>query len=374
MRCLGLLICLLLSAGSVHAHKPSDSYLTLGVQQHTLTGRWDIALRDLDAPLVLDADGNGALTWGEVRAREAEISQYAFARLKLSADGQRCVLTPGTLLIDSHTDGSYAVLPFSAACATAPQRLTIDYRLFADTDTLHKGLIHVAQGAAMATAIVGVDHPQASIDVRGQSAWRAFREFAVEGIWHIWRGLDHALFLICLVLTAAWLPQHRRWVAGAPARAVALDMLKVVTGFTAAHALSLTLASLQWVQVPSQWVEVGIAFTILLAALNNIYPVMTGRKWLVAFVFGLVHGLGFANILTGMALPTWQLVVALAGFNAGVELGQLALVLLVLPPLFIYREGRVFRAVVIYGGSALIALFALVWMYERVTGLKLLGL
>ncbi|SMC29857.1 HupE / UreJ protein [Andreprevotia lacus DSM 23236] len=374
MKYLCILLLLWLTMPTAQAHKPSDSYLTLAVNGSSINGRWDIALRDLDGPLLLDGDGNGELTWGEVRAREAEIQRYAFEHLHLAAASQPCPISPGQLLIDQHSDGTYAVLPFTAQCTSTPQRLKVDYRLFRDTDTLHKGLIHLAEGGQNATAIVGLEHPTAEIDVRGRSAWQALRDFAVEGIWHIWRGFDHALFLLCLILPAAYWPEQRRWQPVASMQPVLLDMLKTVTGFTAAHALSLTLASLHLLTVPSQWVEVGIALTILLTALNNLYPVLPGRKWLVAFGFGLIHGLGFANILADMALPTWQLVVALTGFNIGVELGQLIMVTLVLPVLLIYRRGVWFKWLVLYGGSLLIAGFAVIWIYERSTGLKLLGL
>ena len=107
-------------AVAAQAHKPSDSYLTLKVDGSTLTGHWDIALRDLDFALGLDADGDGNITWGEVRARHAEIAAYAAARLALLGDGQNCALNIGVQQVDSHTDGAYSVLPLKVSCpATA---------------------------------------------------------------------------------------------------------------------------------------------------------------------------------------------------------------------------------------------------------------
>ena len=350
-------------AATAWAHKPSDSYLTLVVDGRVLHGHWDIALRDLDNPLVLDANGDGNLTWGEVKAREQDISRYAFAHLKLQ-DGQ-CPVTPGTLQIDHHTDGAYAVLDFDAHCVTAPRSISVDYRLFADIDTLHKGLVHVVDEGAIATAILGLDHPQETLDIHGKPALSIAADFIAEGFAHIWMGFDHALFLLSLLLPAAYVAVGKRWQPVASPRPVLLEMLRIVTAFTAAHALTLTLASLRWFAIPSAVVETGIAVTILLAALNNLYPVVQRRLWVLAFCFGLVHGFGFAGVLADMALPTWHMAVALAAFNVGVELGQIAMVLLLLPVLYFYRQEPVFKHVVLYGGSMLIALFACGWAWQR---------
>ncbi|MGU7785266.1 HupE/UreJ family protein [Burkholderia sp. PU8-34] len=361
-------------AAAVQAHKPSDSYLTLAVRDNTISGRWDIALRDLDNPLILDADGDGALTWGEVRVREADIKAYAFTRIKLTGDGRACAIHPGDMLIDHHSDGTYAVLEFEVACPTRPTQLGIDYRLFADVDTLHKGLVHVVSNGATTTAILGLSHPVQILDVRGKGVGRTFIDFVGEGIWHIWRGFDHALFLLSLLLPAAYVFRREKWLPADSPGAMSIDVLKLVTAFTAAHAITLSLASLHVVALPSRWVEVAIAVTILLSALNNIFPLVRRRRWLVAFSFGLIHGFGFASVLTDMALPTSLLATALAGFNIGVEIGQISLVLLLLPILYIYRASRWFCLATLYGGSAAITVFATMWIYERMTGLTVLAL
>jgi hypothetical protein len=369
-----LAVFMLCWAAAAHAHKPSDSYLTLAVDDKTIVGRWDIALRDLDNPLALDADGDGILTWGEVRVREGDIKSYAFTRLRLTGDGRLCVIHPGDMLIDQHSDGAYAVLEFKAACPARPIRLGIDYRLFADVDTLHKGLVHVASNGATTTAILGLSHPTEILDIRGKGLGRTFIDFVGEGAWHIWRGVDHALFLLSLLLPAACVLHGKTWRPADSPGAVAIDVLKLVTAFTAAHAITLSLATLRVVALPSRWVEIAIAATILLSALNNIVPLVRTRRWLVAFVFGLIHGFGFASVLTSMDLPTAHLAAALAGFNIGVEMGQMSLVLVLLPVLYIYRSSCWFRLATLYGGSAAISVFATMWIYERTTGLTVLSL
>ena len=119
-------------ASIAHAHKPSDSYLVLSVQDERVAGQWDIALRDLDFAIGLDADGNGDVTWGEVKAKRKDIIAYAMARLAIVADRADCPITKTEELIDNHSDGAYAVLRFAATCPHKPKDLWVTYRLFFD--------------------------------------------------------------------------------------------------------------------------------------------------------------------------------------------------------------------------------------------------
>jgi hypothetical protein len=140
-----LALCLCLLSWPALAHKPSDSYLALEVHGDTITGRWDIALRDLDFALRLDADGNGEITWGEVRARHADIAAYALARLDRAGRRRPCAATVGAQLVDDHTDGAYSVLPLVLRCPAfgraGAAELAVAYTLFADLDPQHRGLL-----------------------------------------------------------------------------------------------------------------------------------------------------------------------------------------------------------------------------------------
>ena len=130
MRALILFFSLSLLIPQAFAHKPSDSYLFLNVNQHEVLGQWDIALRDLDFAIGLDANGDGNITWGELRAKHGEIAAYALAHFKLAADGVDCLLRATDQLVDNHSDGAYAVLKFSATCKPSPETLTASYTLF----------------------------------------------------------------------------------------------------------------------------------------------------------------------------------------------------------------------------------------------------
>jgi hypothetical protein len=149
-------------------------------------------------------------------------------------------------------------------------------------------------------------------------------------------------------------------------------VLKVVTAFTVAHSITLGLATLGVIELPSRWVEAAIAASVVLAALNNLFPLVLGRRWLVAFGFGLIHGFGFASVLADLGLPREALLLALVGFNLGVECGQLAIVALFLPLAYALRRTRLYRLWIFGAGSALIAVVAALWLSERVFNFKLL--
>jgi len=367
----------LLVAGAAWAHKPSDSYLTLEVRGERVTGRWDIALRDLDFALGLDADGNGEITWGEVRARHADIAAYATARLAVAADAGPCRIDVGEQLIDEHTDGAYSVLPLVLRCPgqAAPTRLALTYTLFADLDPQHRGLLNLSANGATRIAVLGPQAPTQNFELGTLDRWSQFVDYAREGVWHIWVGLDHILFLLSLLLPSvlAWRGAAQRWQPVDGAADAFWDVAKVVTAFTLAHSITLSLAALGVIELPTRVVESAIALSIVVAALNNVWPLVQQRLWMVAFGFGLLHGFGFASVLAGLGLPRSALALALVGFNVGVEIGQLAIVLLFLPLAFALRRTRFYRRRVMFGGSLVIAVLAGLWLVERAFAFKLIS-
>ena len=359
-------------AAPVLAHKPSDSYLTLNQTATAITGQWDIALRDLDFAIGLDTDGNGEITWGEVRTHHADIAAYALARLAIEGDGQACVARAGDQLVDQHTDGAYTVIPLQVSCPSTPAQLRLTYRLFADIDPQHRGLLRLeAQGQSRA-AVLGPASPTQAFDLAQPGRFGQFVDYAREGVWHIWIGYDHILFLLSLLLPAVLAWRAARWQPAANFRDAFVDVLKIVTAFTLAHSITLSLATLGVISLPSRWVESAIAASVVLAALNNLWPLFHGRRWVMAFAFGLIHGFGFASVLADLGLPQGTLALALVGFNVGVELGQLAIVAAFLPLAFMLRDTRFYQRGVFVGGSTAIAVLAALWFAERAFELKLL--
>ena len=383
----------MLASFSAGAHKPSDSYLTITPSGRTIEVRWDVALRDLDAELKLGIDDNGELTMGKLLDRQRDIEAFLMPHFIVRADGAACTADPAAgptrITIDSHSDGAYAVLQFSLSCAlsfvSSPRSLELQYSLFATTDPSHRAILRLVLpgGEAERTSVLDPAAPPRSYAIAPAGTVDTLREFMAEGIWHIWTGFDHILFLLALLLTSVLVPlagpthpagQRGAW-QGAPSLApAALDMFRIVTAFTLAHSITLALAVFDLVSLPSRLVESVIAFTVLVAALNNLWPVLVGRRWIATFFFGLVHGFGFAGALKDLGLPANALGTSLFGFNAGVEIGQLAIVGVFFPLAYALRNRPMYQRGVLTGGSVAIALVALLWFIERAFDLKLISI
>ncbi len=369
-----LLLFLLVLQSAAWAHKPSDSYLTLRATEgsNDIAVRWDIALRDLDYVLQLDRDGNGDLSWGEVRQRADDITRLATSRLALTAAGKPCLLSATSpMQLDKHSDGTYAVLSLSAQCPLLSSPVKASYSMLFDVDPSHRGLVQwiapTAKGApeAAQALIFSTESAEQTLALQPPSVWQTFSQYVVEGVWHIWIGYDHILFLLALLLPAVVTRQSGQWVPVNGFVSAAKEVVKVVTAFTLAHSITLTLAGLQIVSLPSRLVESVIAASVIVAALNNLSGTVEGKRWLMAFGFGLIHGFGFASVLADLGLPQGALVLALVGFNVGVELGQLAIVAVFLPLAFWLRATRFYRVGLLMTGSIVVALLASWWLAQR---------
>jgi hypothetical protein len=363
-----------LLAPAASAHKPSDSYLSLAVGEQAVTGRWDVALRDLEHAIGLDRDGDGAITWGEVKARHTDIAAYALARLELISAGSGCSTEPVEHLIDQHSDGAYAVLRFVAHCPVPIGALEITYGLLFELDPLHRGLVQVQSGDLTQTSIFGPERRTWHVPRGSPDLGQQFTTYLREGIRHIWIGIDHILFLLCLLLPVA---RRRDRGSSEPReyhRPVLIEVAKVVTAFTVAHSITLGLAALGVVELPSRLVESAIAASIVLAALNTVHPSVTRQLWMVAFGFGLIHGFGFASVLADLVLPQSTLLLALLGFNLGVEIGQLMLVGLFFGVCWALRGLAVAwpRWAASLSAYAIAAIGA-IWFAERAFGVALAG-
>ncbi len=369
-----LLTLLLCFAGALaHAHKPSDSYLVVKAGSDRIEGQWDIALRDLEYAIGLDTDGNGEITWGELSARHSDVASYALARLQIAAGAAACTLRVTDHLVDEHSDGAYAVIRFSGEICQPSGRLTIRYGLFFDLDPTHRGLTRIEAAGVTQTAVFAPERPEQSFDLVAPSLLSQIVAYVREGVWHIWIGFDHVLFLISLLLPAVWMRAAKQWQPVPRFAPAFWEVFRVVTAFTVAHSITLSLAAQELVSLPSRLVESVIAASVVLAALNNLFPVINERRWAMAFGFGLIHGFGFASVLTELGLPSGSLLSALFGFNLGVELGQLAIVAVFLPAAYALRNTWFYARVVFAGGSIAVAILAAAWLLERALDIKLLS-
>ena len=240
------------------------------------------------------------------------------------------------------------------ACAAPIRNLSIRDGIDALLGVDHHTIADIQWPGGARQVIFEKGQRQASIAITGEAspergAAGQFVFYLGLGVEHIIGGIDHLLFLLALLALATSLWQT----------------VKIVTAFTVAHSITLSLAALGMVDVPSSIVEPLIAASIVWVAVENLVaPAGAARRWLIAGVFGLVHGLGFASASVELGLPRDVLLRALVGFNIGVELGQLAFVAVVMPPLvWASRPGRLPRLPQIL--SVIVALVGAVWLVER---------
>jgi hypothetical protein len=359
---------LLGAVSAAQAHVASNSFLSVRVDGARVAGALELAVRDAEIAVGVDSNHDGKITWGEVRSAQAALLQYLHGHLQLAGADGRCALRFGALQINERIDGNYLWQPFTANCPSALARLTIDYHLLVAEDPSHRGLLTLsAQGVAQ-TAVLGGARSVQSFDLRHPSLGAAFIEYLQAGIWHIWSGIDHLLFLLSLLLPAVLLRRGQRWHALPQAAPAWLNVLKVVTAFTLAHSLTLSLAALDIIRLPGRLTESVIAASIIVAAVNNVFPLMTEARWRIAFAFGLLHGFGFASVLSEMGLPPGARLLSLVAFNLGVEAGQLAVVLAVMPLAYLLRATRFYQRTLMPWGSTAIAALALVWLIQRAAG------
>jgi hypothetical protein len=361
-----LTLLILCSIASVaEAHVSSTGFLALRAQGQELSGSVELALRDVELAVGADSNGDGKLTWGELHAAEPQLQQYMRSHLRFLTEKSRCVLEFQPLQVNQRVDGNYAWLPFTAHCPVAIRQVSIHYSLMEDIDPSHRGLLTLTSGTDAQTAVLGGHQVEQAFTLGAASRWRAFTEYLQAGIWHIWSGIDHLLFLLSLLLPAVLLRRKGHWDPVPAVRPAFFSILKVVTAFTLAHSITLSLAALDVVRLPSRFTESVIAASIIVAALNNIFPVVTDSRARIAFLFGLLHGFGFASVLADMGLPHGARLISLLSFNLGIEVGQLAVVLAVMPVVYTLRTGSVYRRAIMPWGSAAIAGIALVWFVQR---------
>ncbi len=358
------------AAHTAQAHTQSSAYLMLHVAKTGLTGEWSLALRDLDDAIGLDINDDGVITWGELRSRKEAISAYALSRLHIQGDGQTGSLHVNEFLVDDLSDGAYAVLRFDVEGIRQARRIEVNYNAFFDIDPKHRGLLRLEHNGQTQLAVFRPAMPSQAFDLEVTAPQNPFFTFLKEGVWHIWSGYDHILFLLALLLPGVLRRRDGKWQPVDDIRPAIVSVLKVVTAFTVAHSITLSLAVLGFVHLPTRLVESAIAASVVVAAFNNLVPLFPDGVWMVAFGFGLLHGFGFANALRDLGLQHGRLAVTLFGFNLGVEIGQLAIVSVFLPLALSLRCLVFYQRFILRMGSAAIVVVASTWLAERVLDFK----
>jgi hypothetical protein len=389
-------VLLFLFIQTISAHIPNQSYVYLRIYENDgIEGRYELNIREINKLLDLDLDEYATLD--DLEPYLPEIQKYLLDNTAFSSKAGPHAIKfkePGILYVGM---GNYLLLNFDLEnTKVLPEEMDMRYSALFEKDPTHTGFLIIEYNWK-----AGIINNEANIlldfgpgDLTGNfsltevSIWKGFWAMVKQGVWHIWIGLDHILFLLALILPSvvrrareegdsavslpAWLKGSavEDWVPVSSFGNAFWYILKVITFFTLAHTITLTLATLEIINLPAVFVESVIALSIGMAALHNIRPIFKGRDWVIAFLFGLFHGFGFASVLSDLGLTGEFLTLSLLGFNLGVELGQIVIIALIFPVLYLLRNKKYYNRILVYGSISLIFI-SLYWVIERVFGVNL---
>jgi hypothetical protein len=369
-----LALAVLLGATRAEAHQSSIKYVDVAVDGAEASVAITVAPADLVEQMHLPTEAQPTAA-DAVAVREIRSFVASWVSIALG-DGRACPASAPHAHVDP--DGRFVVVTWQVGCPESINALAFDFTPFFAVDQKHEVILTVhAIGEEAEPAIVRANNPTITMragETQSLLAWVSL------GMHHIYSGRDHISFVLALLLVVMLVraggsasggaesegARDRQWRTRTPWD-TAKRTATIVTAFTIAHSLSLIAASLGWVRLPSRFVESAIALSIVYTAVENIVVPGTRWRYALAFGFGLVHGLGFASALEEL-LPATHVLAPLLGFNVGVELGQLTIVLVALP--LFYTASRAlgaarYRTWVMPILSSAIFAFGLNWLIER---------
>lgn len=377
------------------AHNINQSYIYLKVYESSVSGRFEIAINDLNK--LLETDFSNDITIEEIKKDIDRIQQYFISKSDFSSMyGQHQIKfkEPGFLATGGDL-GTYLLLHFDLSSITeVPDELHVTYDIDYNKFSNHNGLLMIEynwkagilNNESLPSLFFSEDNTTDTVNLSDGSILNGFVGMVKQGVWHIWIGIDHILFLLALILPSVLIrsngmplqgdkamsiavplailnPANAAWAPVEKFRPAFIYIIKIVTFFTISHTITLGLAAFEIIVLPSRLIESVIALSIALAAYHNIQPIFKGREWIIAFAFGLFHGFGFASVLSELRAGDY-LGLTLFGFNLGVEIGQIAVILVIFPILFVLRKSKSYNYILIFG-SFLLIFISLYWFVER---------
>ncbi len=380
-----LLFFTFLSLIKIHAHHPDNSLLYLKVYENAnIQGDFHLNVNELNDVLGLNLSKKASLE--DFAPHLEKIKGY----IKHNASFSNLGKTYNIIFTDDHRIlevgfGHFILVNFYLEDSTSvPDSIDVTYKVFIEEEPNHVNLLGIEYnwkaGLFNNEKIIALDFSRnnwtKTLSLTDGSVWTGFMAMIKQGIWHIWIGLDHILFILALILPAVVRRTYTNteaskvkssiwnWHPVEKFKPAFLYIIKIITFFTIAHTITLSLASLEIIVLPSRFVESIIALSIGLAAYHNIKPIFKGRDWIIAFVFGLFHGFGFASVLGDLGFNGEHLTLSLLGFNIGVEIGQVVIIAAIFPILYLLRKLKLYPKLLVYL-SALLIIISMYWLVER---------
>lgn len=313
----------------------------------------EVKEKSLDYELKLDLEELGHALNKETEQKELInnkiVQEYINSHIKIFADSEQIEGSVEKSDIEMKEDRPFAVINLAYNIKHKPEKLIVEYNLFLDdSDPSHANFATVKMDGKQQEQVLTYESRE--LEIGEISSFQNVKQFLLLGLKHIFTGYDHILFVISLLFGAKTF-RH---------------IISLVTAFTIAHSITLVLATFDIVQLPGRFVESAIALSIIYVALINLFnPDSKHQPWL-AFGFGLIHGFGFAGILSEMRLDTNHVAASLVSFNIGIEIGQF-LIVSVAFPIILWIKKLTLKPVkwVIPGTSVAILAFGLVWFIQR---------
>ena len=375
---LTILFVVSLAPFKAYSHALNENYIWLNVESDHLLGRFEVNVDDLEKYLDIDVDSLASDRLSGVRQAASEIQTYVEENFQLVSMGQQLPLIwIEPTVFEENPD--YLQYWFKTDSVPADDKVTVQNTLFLTEDLKnysprHRSVLVIEYnkktgkefGLENSALVFKSDRNSADLDLNNPGSVLSWKDFLWQGVLHIIHGYDHVLFIVVLLLTTVLRSDNGAWVPLTHFKPAFFNTLKIVTLFTIAHSITLSLAALQLVSFNVAVIESVIALSIIAIGLNNLKPVMNTHTWLLVFLFGLFHGLGFASVMGDLQFRTALLERILIMFNLGVELGQLAIVIVVFPILFLLRNAASYNRFVMAPVSVAAICVAGFWFTQRI--------
>lgn len=367
-----LCIVTILGHSSAFGHNLGQSYTYLRIYDDKITGRFEIILDDLNRALSRDGAGT-PITEENLDEHMAEIHEYYRANVRFTADGEQIPYQfTGYDTLKAKT--LFVLLDFNLMeNQTTPDLIDVEYSAIFDVEPTHTGMLLIEQywrgnifnNESRPSLVFSATNRSQQLDLSNYTMFSGFMGVVKLGIKHIWLGIDHILFLIALILPAAMIRRGNIWEPVTEFRSALFYVVKIVTLFTIAHTMTLSLAAFSVIDLPSRLVESVIAISIAIAAIDILFPIFKKKIAWVVFIFGLFHGFGFASVLSHLGVLGEHMALSLFGFNLGVEIGQVAVILVIFPVLYMIRNYAFFPRIILRFGAVVLIALSTFWFLER---------
>ncbi|MEM7095432.1 MAG: HupE/UreJ family protein [Actinomycetota bacterium] len=368
---------LVAAAPAASAHETEQPYVYAFIGETTIDGRVELAIGDVAEVLDLDLSGSDVEIEETLRANADLLRRYTSEHLSFGFGGAERPITFDRVDLFRESPGklAFAVIQYAVDTSgvTVPAEIEVAFDPFFDEISGRDGLLLITGGYSagvyerdkeLLVTFTSSNRDQA-VDLGERGQWENFTASITLGIDHIKTGPDHILFVLALLLPSV-LVFRDGWMPVQGFGSALWRVLKIATFFTIAHSITFTLAGMGWLPTPpSKVVETIIAASIAAAALHNLRPIWPNREWSLSFAFGLFHGMGFASLVSDLDVSRSSQLISLLGRNVGIEIGQVVVILLLFPGLYLLRRTATYPPFLAIASVGLAAL-ATLWSIERI--------